>query len=544
MKQKADRKKAIRRLTALSSRLQMLGAALVLVGVVSTVQLFRTEILVKPEPTEPTQIQTTEETTVPATTPTTAAKETTQATSEATVPETSAAETTAPATGGETTTDPNKNKGLKNGDGEDAAPGDSQRSEHGGQSGSDAEEEKTNEFASGGNQNQEDAGTGGKTDDSASNEFTGEKDGTSAENISSTDETPGTSESGGDSTSTIPEGGPGDSKSDTKKNMTPQGLPWLPSEPAPETEPTVPELLEEPEKPVSLWLVLTILSNGLLILDLIAIAAVQKKLKKLRKGPAVIPTTERIPWHAVPPEIGKVHGIGGRDYQQDSLGHTRILNDSGVLAIVADGMGGLSNGEQVSQQIVMDGLGYGAAMTGLSEGNPLLGMVRQINTGVNRMLGPERIYKCGSTLISVLIAQDQFHWVSVGDSRIYLYREGYVNQLNTDHDLFQQWMPEILAGTRSYAEAARNPDGRKLTSFIGMGELKYVDYSRQPIDLRQGDRLVLVTDGVYGTVPPEQLADILKANPEVSNAAKVLERRIRDARMPHQDNYTALILGF
>ena len=305
-----------------------------------------------------------------------------------------------------------------------------------------------------------------------------------------------------------------------------------------------PEKPEEPEKPVSLWLILTIVSDGLLILDLIAIAVVQKKLKKLRKGPDVIPTTERIPWHAVPPEIGKVHGIGGRDYQQDSLGHTQILNGSGVLAIVADGMGGLSNGEQVSQQIVMDGLGYGAAMTGLSEGNPLLGMVRQINTGVNRMLGPERIYKCGSTLISVLIAQDQFHWVSVGDSRIYLYREGFVNQLNTDHDLFQQWMPEILAGTRSYAEAARNPDGRKLTSFIGMGELKYVDYSRQPIDLRQGDRLVLVTDGVYGAVPPEQLADILKANPEVSDAAKALERRIRDARMPHQDNYTALILGF
>lgn len=459
MKQKADRKKVIRRLTALSSRLQMLGAALALVGVVSSVQLFRTEILVKPEPsTEPTQIQTTEETTIPATT---VAAETSAATEQ-----TSAAETTVAA----------KSQlilGSQIMAAEEEAKG--KRIE---------EERKKREQA----------------------------DDTSAKDISAIHE----------------------------------GLPWPPpTEHVPETEPTVPELPEKPEQPVNLWLVLTILSNGLLILDLIAIAAVQKKLKKLRKGPPdVIPTTERIPWHAVPPEIGKVHGIGGRDYQQDSLGHTRILNGNGILAIVADGMGGLSNGEQVSQQIVMDGLGYGAAMTGLSEGNPLLGMVGQINTGVNRMLGPERIYKCGSTLISVLIAQDQFHWVSVGDSRIYLYREGYVNQLNTDHDLFQQWMPEILAGTRSYAEAARNPDGRKLTSFIGMGELKYVDYSRQPIDLRQGDRLVLVTDGVYGTVPPEQLADILKANPEVSDAAKALERRIRDARMPHQDNYTALILGF
>lgn len=523
----ADRKKAIKRLTALSSRLQMLGAALVLVGVVSTVQLFRTEILVKPEsPTEPTQIQTTEETTIPATT---VAAETSAATEQ-----TSAAETTAETLETEASAD-----ALPNNTGKESEIGEDTTNNDGGSA------EVRGNVLPGEDQNQVASMSEGKTNAPASGEIAGGNDDTLAKTISAEGKTPNTAKTDGDSIGEISENGSEDNKPGTKKDTTPKGLPWPPpTEHVLETEPTVPELLEEPEKPVNLWLVLTILSDGLLILDLIAIAVVQKKLKKLRKGPAVIPTTERIPWHAVPPEIGKVHGIGGRDYQQDSLGHTRILNGSGVLAIVADGMGGLSNGEQVSQQIVMDGLGYGAAMTGLSEGNPLLGMVGQINTGVNRMLGPERIYKCGSTLISVLIAQDQFHWVSVGDSRIYLYREGFVNQLNTDHDLFQQWMPEILAGTRSYAEAARNPDGRKLTSFIGMGELKYVDYSRQPIDLRQGDRLVLVTDGVYGTVPPEQLADILKANPEVSDAAKALERRIRDARMPHQDNYTALILGF
>lgn len=506
MKQKADRKKAIRRLTALSSRLQMLGAALALVGVVSIVQLFRTEVFAKPEPpTEPTQIQITEENTVSTTIPTTRKNQLILGSP------TMAAEEEAK--GKQVADEWDKRKQAATQTSADVRPnsiGDGSGMGEGAHNNDGGHCEKEGGVLSDEGQNQADSVTEEKTNAHAPGE---------------------TRENGSE-----------DNETGTKKATIPKGLPWPPStEHVLETEPTVPE---KPEKPVSLWLILTIVSDGLLILDLIAIAVVQKKLKKLRKGPDVIPTTERIPWHAVPPEIGKVHGIGGRDYQQDSLGHTRILNGSGILAIVADGMGGLSNGEQVSQQIVMDGLGYGAAMTGLSEGNPLLGMVGQINTNVNRMLGPEGIYKCGSTLIAVLVAKDQFHWVSVGDSRIYLYREGYVNQLNTDHDLFQQWMPEILAGTRSYVEAARNPDGRKLTSFIGMGELKYVDYSRQPIDLRQGDRLVLVTDGVYGTVPPEQLADILKANPEVSDAAKVLERRIRDARMPHQDNYTALILGF
>ena len=498
MKQKADRKKSIRRLTALSSRLQMLGVVLALIGVMSTVQVFRTEVFAKPEPpTEPTQIETTEATMAPATTIVTAepaATETAQTTAEATETITPAAE--------ETTISTMETTGLKNGDLSTGASdgmmngGESELPHHGG-------------IFGGGRQSSRSSNVGGNGE---ATENTEPKQDLAIQDKA---EMPG--------------------RNPTFPN-------WKIATAAPVPDITAPP--EKPEKPANLWLILTIVSDGLLILDLIAIAVVQKKLKKLRKGSDVIPTTERIPWHAVPPEIGKVHGIGGRDYQQDSLGHTRVLNGSGILAIVADGMGGLSNGEQVSQQIVMDGLGYGAAMTGLSEGNPLLGMVGQINTNVNRMLGPEGIYKCGSTLIAVLVAQDQFHWVSVGDSRIYLYREGYVNQLNTDHDLFQQWMPEILAGTRSYVEAARNPDGRKLTSFIGMGELKYVDYSRQPIDLRQGDRLVLVTDGVYGAVPPEQMAEILRANPEASMAAKVLERRIRDARMPHQDNYTALILGF
>lgn len=514
MKQKADRKKAIRRLTALSSRLQMLGAALALVGVVSIVQLFRTEVFAKPEPpTESTQIETTEATMAHTTTmvPETSAE-----------PERSAVKTTpAAAESTEASTPGQAENGNAPNSGVSDITGETHKLD-----GADRHDNEAN-----------------KDDlDMHSFEKAAEEGGQLSQDTNSGDDK-------GNLTSDFKSTEPSKLKRDLAIQNKAEMPRWNPhfSNWQIVTAASVPDITdppEEPEKPVSLWLILTIVSDGLLILDLIAIAVVQKKLKKLRKGPDVIPTTERIPWHAVPPEIGKVHGIGGRDYQQDSLGHTRILNGSGILAIVADGMGGLSNGEQVSQQIVMDGLGYGAAMTGLSEGNPLLGMVGQINTNVNRMLGPEGIYKCGSTLIAVLVAQDQFHWVSVGDSRIYLYREGYVNQLNTDHDLFQQWMPEILAGTRSYVEAARNPDGRKLTSFIGMGELKYVDYSRQPIDLRQGDRLVLVTDGVYGAVPPEQLADILKANPEVSDAAKVLERRIRDARMPHQDNYTALILGF
>ena len=302
---------------------------------------------------------------------------------------------------------------------------------------------------------------------------------------------------------------------------------------------------EPPATPTG-WLIGAILSDVLLLADLICLAVVQKKLSGMKRAPASGTRTQRPekPWHPEHPQIAKVHCIGGRSYQQDSLGHTQVLGGSGTLAMVADGMGGLSSGDQVSQQIIMTGLNYAAAMTSVTEANPLVDMVGQVNADVNRMLGPDLIYKCGSTLIAVLAVKDRFHWISVGDSRIYLYRAGFVNQLNTDHDLMQLWMPEILSGDRSYAAAAQDPEGRKVTSFIGMGELKYLDYSRQAIRLRRGDRLVLMTDGVYGAVPPETMAVIFKANQNVSDAAQALEQAVREAALPHQDNYTALILGF
>ena len=316
-------------------------------------------------------------------------------------------------------------------------------------------------------------------------------------------------------------------------------FPTVPLDSPPQAPPLSPESPEKTAKPTG-WLIGAILSDILLLANLAGLAVVQKKLKEELAKPVYLTPV----WHPEHPQIGKVHCIGARSYQQDSLGLTQVLGDIGTLAMVADGMGGLAGGDQVSQQIIMSGLNYGAAITSCQETNPLVDMVRSINADINRMLGPDLIYKCGSTLIAVLTVKDRFHWISIGDSRIYLYRAGFVNQLNTDHDLMQLWMPEILSGDRSYAAATQDPEGRKVTSFIGMGDLKYMDYSRQAIRLRPGDRLILVTDGVYGAVPPETMAAIFKANQNVSDAAQALDQAVRVAALTHQDNYTALILGF
>jgi len=245
-----------------------------------------------------------------------------------------------------------------------------------------------------------------------------------------------------------------------------------------------------------------------------------------------------------PAQYGKAHNIGARPAQQDSLGQVELANGRGLLAVMADGMGGLSGGEQVSQTIVRSMLSYAAPLQPGQMDGVLQELTKRVNEDVNRMLGPDGLYKSGSTLVAVLVQDGAFHWLSVGDSRIYLYRNGRMVQLNQEHTLLQEWMPDILNGRMRYEDAVKNPDGVKLTSFIGMGQLKHVDASLRRLRLKPGDRVLLMSDGVFNTLPEPTMEQILAKCPDVQQAANQFEKSILNAKMPGQDNFTAIILGF
>ncbi|MBQ9504756.1 MAG: protein phosphatase 2C domain-containing protein, partial [Lachnospiraceae bacterium] len=126
--------------------------------------------------------------------------------------------------------------------------------------------------------------------------------------------------------------------------------------------------------------------------------------------------------------IGRVHGVGKRSMQQDSFGISEVedlstVRKKGVMAIVADGMGGLSDGERMSQMVVVTMLqGFDSSKDDAVASSTLLGLVGKANTAVNNDLGPERYGKCGSTVVAVIVRNKQLSWISVGDSHIYVYR--------------------------------------------------------------------------------------------------------------------------
>ena len=246
--------------------------------------------------------------------------------------------------------------------------------------------------------------------------------------------------------------------------------------------------------------------------------------------------------------VGKVHNIGRRSSQQDSFGISQdgpVLSASGkgLFAIVADGMGGLSNGGEVSARVTMSMMSSFDRMNGQERGDKqLLAMLNQANDDVNAMLKSAGQGKSGSTVVAVLLRGSLMSWITVGDSHIYLYREEALMQVNRDH-VYSVELDEMAArGEISAQEAAGDPQRKALTSYIGMGKLAKIDRNIRPLQLKSRDRILLMTDGVFGTLTDEEITAAMKL--PVTESCNALDQMIQGKNRSAQDNYTALILEY
>lgn len=250
--------------------------------------------------------------------------------------------------------------------------------------------------------------------------------------------------------------------------------------------------------------------------------------------------------NTLPVSIGNTHHIGARESQQDSFGISDISNSElcdkkGVFAVVADGMGGLSNGGEISAIVTSSMLKYYNQKVFHSTSEiELLNMVSTANEAVNRHLGRDGKGKSGSTVVSVILKNKELYWIAVGDSRICLIRNGALIQVNREHTYGPDLDEKAAMGEISYEEAQRNPQRTALTSYLGMGKLEKIDRNIRPLQLVSGDRIILMSDGVFGTLSDEEILSIMDVPPYESTAK--LEQMVLSKQRPKQDNFTAVIL--
>ena len=242
--------------------------------------------------------------------------------------------------------------------------------------------------------------------------------------------------------------------------------------------------------------------------------------------------------------VGKLHERGRRQYQQDAFGvsHEALLKDHGVLAILADGMGGLADSERVSVTAVETILDRFSLAQGWSDPRVLLlQLVADARQEVNKVLGAADLGRSGSTLVMGLIYGGMLYYLAVGDSRIYLLRDGALLQLTREH-IYENELALLAVNGGHYEvqDAFTNPQRGALTSFLGMERLMAIDIPAAPVRLRPGDKVILMTDGVFNALEEEELTAQLLLEPE--KAAEGLRAAIEERGYTNQDNYTAVIL--
>ncbi len=241
-----------------------------------------------------------------------------------------------------------------------------------------------------------------------------------------------------------------------------------------------------------------------------------------------------------------VHNIGARESQQDNYALSDyqdylLTNTKGHLAVVADGMGGLANGSEMSGIVVSSLLEY-FVNEPFRKSIPaeLLTMVYRANKEVLEYVRQIRGELSGSTVVVTDIIDNNLYFASVGDSRIYLIRGGMPIQLNREDVYRNELYQRVGAGELSYEGAESDPERKSLTSFMGVDPLEHVDYNMEPIALCEGDRVVLMTDGVFGTLTDAEICQAIWKTE--SSAAETLEFMVLAKEKSGQDNFTAVIL--
>lgn len=267
--------------------------------------------------------------------------------------------------------------------------------------------------------------------------------------------------------------------------------------------------------------------------------------RRPRKVTEEVPTARMDPPAPTAPILaGNVQGIGAREGQEDSFALMNAADPEafarqGLFAVVADGMGGLENGKAVSEGAVS---GFLQLFQTLDVNGDIPGQLLDGVHAVNDALFQRFGGRSGTTAVAVRIFRGQLHWVSVGDSAIFLMRSGGVFQVNREHTrLNELYLGELGREPSDRARAETDEDARRLSSFLGMPELREVDRNLHPFFLLPGDVLLLCSDGVSGVLTPPELMEAMRLPPD--EGCRLLETMVREKALPEQDNFTGIMIA-
>lgn len=202
-------------------------------------------------------------------------------------------------------------------------------------------------------------------------------------------------------------------------------------------------------------------------------------------------------------EVFAATDIGPKRKRNEDRSLVRHLDGGGLLAAVADGMGGAAGGD-VAAQISMDVLGA-LDLSGEAVADLLADALKAAGRAiVKRAAKTPALEGMGTTTTAVVVRGSTAYWVHVGDSRLYHLRGGILRQVSVDHSFLQTFLDD---GSMTPEEVEKHPFRHVLDQCVGCSECSP---DAGILELLPGDVLLLTTDGLHKVLSDKAIIDCLR----------------------------------
>ena len=235
--------------------------------------------------------------------------------------------------------------------------------------------------------------------------------------------------------------------------------------------------------------------------------------------------------------LGHASLIGDRQKNQDRW---VTVEDEGVLLLaLADGMGGHPRGEAAAQ-ILVDNCQSMLELVTKPISDPqrfLTDLMEITHQEINEFgLVQEPPIEPRTTAVIVLIQGDKAYWAHAGDSRFYLFRDYSVLTRTLDHSFVERLRQQGIISDR---QTENHPQRNYVTRCLG-GSGSLPDTPGGVKHLCGGDVLLLCSDGLWGSIDENLMADALFSEMSMPKAAQTLAEEAAQTAFPHSDNVTVV----
>lgn len=212
------------------------------------------------------------------------------------------------------------------------------------------------------------------------------------------------------------------------------------------------------------------------------------------------------------------------------------LQRSGRLFILADGVGGASKGERASQYAAQKVLFEYYRTPEKPPEERLSDLIRQVGNEIYMFAQESEVFmRMASTMVAAVVRNDRLTVANVGDSRLYLVRDGVVNQITKDHS----WVAEMVRdGVMTEQEAMQSKRKNRITRSIG-GELNVKVDIFSNIPLQSGDRILICSDGFSQYADREQIGRMIAQRSPEEAASAMIEYANRSGG---SDNISVIVI--